>query len=166
MFKKILVPLDGSRLSSRALPYAIDVAKCFKAEIILLRVTKPTTPVVATGNTGIVSPQATEMAIAAATAVDKKNTARAKRYLNTKAQKLKVADIQYVCRVFLGKPADTIIKLSQKEHIDLIIMSSRGKSGLKRAILGSITDQVVRLSGKPVLVIGQTIKFKNKYKEE
>jgi nucleotide-binding universal stress UspA family protein len=45
------------------------------------------------------------------------------------------------------------MELSEKENIDLVVMTTRGKSGLKRAIMGSVADVVIRESGKPVLVI-------------
>jgi len=55
--------------------------------------------------------------------------------------------------VAIGNPAQSIMQFSKKKNIDLIVMTTHGKSGLKRAVMGSIADVVIRESGKPVLVI-------------
>jgi nucleotide-binding universal stress UspA family protein len=55
--------------------------------------------------------------------------------------------------VAVGNPARSIMKFSKRGHIDLVVMTTHGKSGLKRAIMGSVADAVIRESGKPVLVI-------------
>ncbi|HEY92485.1 MAG TPA: universal stress protein [Dehalococcoidia bacterium] len=55
--------------------------------------------------------------------------------------------------VVIGDPAQSIMEFDKKERMDLIVMSTHGKSGLKRAIMGRVADAVIRDSGKPVLVI-------------
>ena len=155
MFKRLLVPLDGSRLGSRALTYASDVAHHFGAEVVLIQVVKPATPVAtATGMTpGIASPSTAELAVQAALEEDKRNSTRAKRYLSGKIRGMKPRDIKGSYQVVVGDPSQSIMSFAQKEHIDLIVMTTHGKSGLKRAIMGSVADAVIRESGKPVLVV-------------
>ena len=53
----------------------------------------------------------------------------------------------------MGTPAKSIIEFCQKEGVDLVVMTTHGRNGLKRAFVGSIADEVIRESGVPVLVI-------------
>ena len=154
MFRRLLVPLDGSRFGSRALQYATEVAQHFDAEVVLMQVVEPTTPVAtATGMApGMGSPATAEITMQAALEEDKRNSTRAKRYLSRKIRGMKPRDIKGSYQVVVGDPAQSIMSFAQKEHIDLIVMTTHGKSGLKRAFMGSVADAVIRESGKPVLV--------------
>jgi len=155
MFERILVPLDGSRFGSRALKYATEVAQHFDAEVTLLQVVKPATP--APGTTGMAagmeSPATAEITVQVALEEDKRNVAHAKRYLSGKVRGMRSQSIKGSYHVAVGDPAQSIMGFAQKGHIDLVVMTTHGKSGLKRAIMGSVTDEVVRESGKPVLVV-------------
>jgi nucleotide-binding universal stress UspA family protein len=155
MFNRLLVPLDSSRFASRALRYAAEVAQRFNAELILLQVIKPATPVPAT--TGMApggeSPASAEIAMQAALEEDKRNAAHAKRYLSGKVRQMRAQAINASYQVIVGDPAQSIMEFSKKEHMDLVVMTTHGKSGIKRAIMGSVADAVIRESGKPVLVI-------------
>lgn len=155
MFKRLLVPLDGSRFGSRALQYATEVAQHFDAEVVLIQVVKPATPVATTTgiDAGMGSPAVAEIAMQAALEEDKRNSTRAKRYLSGKIRGMKPRDIKGSYQVVVGDPAQSIMSFAQKEHIDLIVMTTHGKSGLKRAFMGSVADAVIRESGKPVLVV-------------
>ncbi|RLC63000.1 MAG: hypothetical protein DRI01_05930 [Chloroflexi bacterium] len=153
MFKRILVPLDGSRFGSRALRYATAIAQHFDAEVILIRVIRHTTPMIAAEAHGVASPAESEIAVQAALEADKQNVARAKRYLRDKVRAIKSRHIKASYQVTIGEPAQSIMQFSKKENISLIVMTTHGKSGLKRAVMGSIADVVIRESGKPVLVI-------------
>ena len=155
MFKRILVPLDGSRFGSRALQYATEVAQHFDAEVVLIQVVKPATPVATTTgiDAGMGSPAAAEITMQAALEEDKRNSTLAKRYLSGKIRGMKPRDIKGSYQVVVGDPAQSIMSFAQKEHIDLIFMTTHGKSGLKRAFMGSVADAVIRESGKPVLVV-------------
>jgi len=155
MFKKILVPLDGSRFASRAIKYSIEIAQRFDAEIILIQVNKPTTPLTASDGlrTGMQSPTATKVAVQMALDEDKRNVSKAKRYLSRKVRELKGKKLACSYHVTIGNPAESIILYARKKKIDLIIMTSHGKSGIVRAVMGSVADEVVRNAGKPVLVI-------------
>jgi nucleotide-binding universal stress UspA family protein len=153
MFKRLLVPLDGSRFASRALPYAAEVAERFGAELILIQVIKPATSVIDAGAAVGVPLGASEIAVQAALEADKRNAARARRYLSGKVRAIRSRHIQPSYRVLVGDIARAIMEFSEKESIDLVVMTTHGKSGLRRAIMGSVADVVIRESGKPVLVI-------------
>lgn len=149
MFDRILVPLDGSRFSGQAVGYAIEIAKRFGSEAILMHVVTPATrePVVS------VSRAASEIATDVAGLQDKRKLEHAKRYLREKLRQVTAQDVKGSTHVVLGTPAKSIIQFCEKENIELVVMTTRGKSGIKRAILGSVADEVIRESGLPVLAI-------------
>ncbi len=153
MFKRLLVPLDGSRFASRALRYAAEVAQRFGAEVILIQVIKPATSVIDAGAPVGISPAASGIAVQAALEADKRNAARARRYLSRKIRAMRSRPIQSSYHVLMGDTARSIIEFSEKEDVDLVVMTTHGKSGLRRAVMGSVADVVIRESGRPVLVI-------------
>jgi nucleotide-binding universal stress UspA family protein len=158
MFEKILIPLDGSRFGSRAIRYAEEIAHRFGSKIYLVQVVKPAVPM--TGST-VVGPgediSAAKTAVQIAQDEDKRNAAQAKRYLQRKSREIKQHQVDNSHIVLVGKPASLIIGFAQKNEIGLIVMTSHGKGGLKRTIMGSVADEVVRESGKPVLVFNPSL---------
>lgn len=159
MFNRILIPLDGSRFGSRAIKYAVELAYRFGAKIYLVQVVKPAVPI--TGST-VVGPgedlAAAKTAVQIAQDEDKRNVDKAKRYLQRKSRGIRKHEIDISYEVLVGNPASSIIGFARKHNIDLIVMTSHGKGGLKRAVLGSVADEVVRESGKPVLVFNPSAK--------
>jgi nucleotide-binding universal stress UspA family protein len=158
MFNRIMVPLDGSRFGSRAIKYAEEIARRFEAKIYLIQVLKPAVPV--TGST-VIGPgedmAAAKTAIQIAQDEDKRNFAQVKRYLQRKLREIKRHNLDGSYDVLVGNPALLIIGFARKHNIDLIVMTSHGKGGLKRAVMGSVADEVVRESGKPVLVFNPSV---------
>jgi nucleotide-binding universal stress UspA family protein len=142
MFKKILVPLDGSELSESALVHVFDIATDYSSlEVILLRVREPLDPnVIGTLDAKI------------AVELDEAYREEAASYLDGIVEKLKEKGINARAEVLSGNPADEIIKYSQKNGIDLIIMSTRGRSGISRLVFGSVAEKVIRNSTVPVLI--------------
>jgi nucleotide-binding universal stress UspA family protein len=117
-------------------------------------VIKPSNPIPTT--IGMVpGMDATSAQVAAQVALenDKWYAARSKRYLSGKARAIRSQYIKASYHVVIGEPAPSIISFATKEHIDLLVMTTHGKGGLKRAIMGSVADTVIRESGKPVLVV-------------
>ncbi|MEJ2739387.1 MAG: universal stress protein [Dehalococcoidia bacterium] len=151
MFTHLLVPLDGSRFGSRAIEYAVEIAKRFNTDITLLQVVKPATPILASP---IVSSSPTaNVAVQTAYMEDKRNVSRARHYLSGKAKEIRSQNIKTEFQVIIGEPAESIKEFVGEKHIDLIVMSGHGKNVVKRATMGSIADAVIRKSDKPVLVI-------------
>jgi nucleotide-binding universal stress UspA family protein len=155
MFKRILVPLDGSRVSSRALPYALEIAQHFDAEIILMQVISPTTPFITVEpETGIGgSSITTKLAIEDARREDRKNIVRSQRYLRGKLKSVTARDIKGSYHIAMGMPAKSILDYCKEKDVDLVVMTTSGKSGIKRAIMGSVADVIIRDPTFPVLVI-------------
>ncbi len=153
MFERILVPLDGSKFSEQAFPYAFEVAKRFGAEIALLQVISPTPFISASMPIIEAGPVFTEPLAQAAQKQDRLNASRASRYLQKKQQEVAEQGLKASRLVVIGVPADSILKICQQQKIDLIVMTTHGRSGLKRAFVGSVADKIIRDSGIPVLTI-------------
>jgi nucleotide-binding universal stress UspA family protein len=154
VFKKILVPLDGSRFSGRALIYASEIAKRFGGELMLFQAVSPTSVVTLSGGgAAMSSPTATQLFVESAREQDKKDIARAHRYLRRKLREVTEHGVTGSYHTILGDPARAIIKFCQDESVDLVVMTTSGKSGLRRAIMGSVADKVIREPGIPVLAI-------------
>jgi len=156
MFEKILIPLDGSRFSALAVPYALEIAKRFGSEVLFLQVVSPS-PLALTstlsGESIMTSADATKIVIETASLQDKKNLARAKRYLRKKFIDVTSMGISGSYHAVLGYPAQVIIEFCMNRSVDLVVMTTSGKSGLKRAFLGSVADEIIRQPGIHVLAI-------------
>ncbi len=147
MFKRILVPLDGSRLSERAIGPAFRIAEQDGSELILMQA-----PVY---NVALAPAAATYGAVD----IDFLNetTARAERsareYLGRIAEARTNAAVATRLLVVEGDPAGAILDSARAESADLIVMSTHGLSGLARWMLGSVTERVLGHAPCPVLVI-------------
>ena len=154
MFQKVLVPLDGSLFSERALPYAIEITKRFGGEVIFLQVKRPVPLALSTaGVDSMGSPVTTRIIIESAKEEDNRNLIQANRYLKRKLRKVTATGSKGSYHAMLGDPAKAIISFCRKESVDLVVMTTTGKGGLKRAVFGSVTDAVIRTTGIPVLTI-------------
>ena len=145
MLKSIIVPLDGSELAEAVLPIVADMAKKLDLEIELFR-TYHVPYNVYSGDEGFYAVNYEELLAGVRD--------EAVEYLEKKAADLKrlgVAKVQCVTKD--GLAADEIISLGRKTPDNLIAMSSHGRSGVRRWMLGSVTEMVVRHSSDPVLVI-------------
>ena len=154
MFKKILVPLDGSRFSSQALRYAVDLAQRYGASVMLVEAVIPATPTaIPSAAEGAFSGVTAEMAIRAAQLEECSNTSKVGRYLRRKVREIEKLGVPCSMRIVRGSPARCIVATARRENADLVVMTTHGKGGLKRAIVGSVADEVVRESRTPVLLI-------------
>lgn len=145
--------MDGSRQSAKALEWAIDVAGKYNATILILRVVTFSMLDIAwnTANTG--GPLMKKNYLEEAENRDKKTMANMRSYLNDNVKKVTEKGIEASYCVMVGDPAESIKSCSRKEKVDLIIMNTHGKGWLKRAIVGSVTDDIIRNSTVPVLII-------------
>ncbi len=144
MLKAIIVPLDGSEVAEGVLPLAAGMAKKLDLEIELFR-TYHIPYNVYGGEEGFYAGNYEEML---ANVRDE-----AAQYLDKKAAELKNLGVAKVtCVTKEGLAADEIIVLGQKTPDNLIAMSSHGRSGVKRWVLGSVAEAVVRHCGDPVLI--------------
>lgn len=141
MYKKILVPLDGSERAKKALEEAEMVAKCFDAEIVLLEVV-PFLPIY--GSPELVTPLI----------VDEKQKEAAERYLSNLAQELRGKGLRVASAVKTGQQvAVEILDFARESKVDLLVMCTHGRSGVSRWFVGSIALKVLTRADVPVLLI-------------
>jgi len=141
MYKKILVPLDGSPLAEAALPHAESIAKSEGAEIVLLRV--PMVPAAELFNR--------EPSIAVK--IREEEEAEAERYVNKIMFKMIRLHIPVTAITREGYVPGTILAVAEETHADMIAMSTHGRTGIKRWLMGSVADQVVHHAHIPVILI-------------
>lgn len=136
MFKKILVPLDGSQLGERSLEPALALRQQTGAELLLVRV-----PTADTLSFAVSEARQRELAQDALAYLETIRTANEQPQFSTRVQ------------VLDGDVASAIVDAARAEQVDLIIMSTHGYSGLTRWVLGSVTEKVLRSAPCPVLAI-------------
>ncbi len=153
MYEKIMVPLDGSRFSNRALEYAVDLAPRYGAKLFLVQVVEPVTIVPPVDPSGLAGPVAANFTVEEAIRQDRANASKSKTYLAGKVRLLKEQGIDADYKVLQGKPADEILKAGKKAKVDLIVMATHGRTGLRRVFMGSVAEKVIRESNDPVLVV-------------
>ena len=142
MYKKILVPLDGSELSESVLNHVVTIAtSCQVPEVVLLRVREPLDNSVKIA----LDPEI-------AKELDQAYHDEAADYLKRIAKTLEQKGIAVKTEVLAGNPAQEIIKYSRDKDVDLIIMSTHGRSGFSRIVFGSVADKVIRQTEVPVLL--------------
>ncbi|MBI3244532.1 MAG: universal stress protein [Chloroflexi bacterium] len=150
MFNKILVPLDGSELAERALKPALKIAQHSEAEIILLRVPLPETMLIAAphlyGGYDLMYPS------------QALNKARqeVKDYLDQAQQAAARFGLNARIKTPEGNVAEAIMETAIEEHVELIVMSSHGYSGITRWVLGSVAEKVLGNAPCPVLIVRST----------
>ena len=140
--KRILVPIDFSESSLKALRYAIPFAEESGATLYLVHVVEPASFVNDLPNVALAMP---EEAVAKA----------AKEKLRSVAQKEIEELIPVYPEVRIGKAYEEITVVAKSLNVDLIIIATHGYTGLKHAFLGSTAERVVRHAGCPVLVVRQ-----------
>lgn len=171
MYRRILVPLDGSELAERSLALAREIVTRDHAALMLATVIEHQESAWTEGGR---SPQAVgaeldvnlgqeDMAGAFQdlnvpseprhTFEPDKTLSKAGRYLEKIAGSLREATSTVQTFVAAGDPAHEILEIAGREGVDLVIMATRGRSGLVRGLLGSVTDRVLRESRCPVLVV-------------
>ncbi len=146
MYQRILVPLDGSSLSEAVLPHAEKLANALNVEIVLLHVN--------------ISPAAEfdlhESPLAPQTRENKILHADEKNYLKNTCTKLECKGLRVTYLIRDGAVAETIMEAAETLQADLIAMSTHGRTGVMRLLLGSVTERVVQHSKIPVILIRPT----------
>ena len=146
MFKHILLPTDGSKLSTKAVKRGIDIAKKGRGRITALHVLPEFKLMVDDGIT-MISP-------ALKTRFDDEGRARAQKMLDEIARQARTRGVRCATRCVSGdSPYQEIIKVARKEKCDLILMASHGRRGISSLLLGSETSKVLLHTKVPVLVV-------------
>lgn len=134
MFKRILVPVDGSPGSERAVPYALGMARSLDAEVVVCHVL--TTPL--TANSASEEREASE-------------------YVGRLAERFRAAGLTVKMIVRRGDASLEIRKTASEWNADAIVMATRARQGVQRLVLGSVTEAVVRDANLPVLVVSARV---------
>jgi nucleotide-binding universal stress UspA family protein len=142
-YRKIVVPIDGSGWSERAIPHAVDIARNNGAEIILLHVFRVPA-----------SEYTDQLALAGQDEQINRIREEVKRYLMGLRGQMRNQNIE--CRVQYIEGVGTaslICDYVNEEGVDLVVMTSHGRTGISRFIFGSIAEKVLQGVNVPVLII-------------
>jgi nucleotide-binding universal stress UspA family protein len=144
MYKRALVPLDGSPVAEAIIPFILEIAGPLDMAVRLLRVVEPIRPMVVEGATPLIidDPIAREE--------------DAGEYLAPIAAELRGRGVVATWEVRRGAAATTILAAAKSFGADLIAMSTQGRSGLGRLLFGSVAEQVLRQTDVPVFLMRQT----------
>lgn len=143
MFTNILVPLDGSRAAEAALEQAAYLASTSGGKIRLVQVL--TNSMLADNPT--VLPEVREQ-------LDQQDRRQAADYLDTLDSRLQARGIHCQAEILeSGDPAQRILEAAERHAVDLIVLTSHGRSGLSRFLLGSVAEKVLRHASCPTLIV-------------
>ncbi len=143
MYRKILLPLDGSNLAECAIEHAKEIAGgCHVSEVDIITVIKT----YFWWEDDITDPE-----ILQEIADDEKS--KAQDYLAKEKRDLENAGLFVKTAILEGNAADQILDYAEKNGVDLIVMSTHGRGGATRFAFGSVTDKVIRTSPTPVMAI-------------
>ncbi len=142
--RQVLLPTDFSGCANYALPYATAIARATGATIVCLHVVEPVVPAV--GYTGLAEP----MPIAD---ISEQLEDSAERELPRLTDREECAGLNVEEIIVHGDAAAEIVRVAAEREVDLIVISSHGRTGLGRIIFGSTAEAVVRHARCPVLVV-------------
>lgn len=143
MLPKILVCLDGSSLAEQILPFATEVALGCGSRVVLLEVTLPPSATIEP-LTGFYRTTPIEKIL--------REEAESRTYLQRVAQRLRKKGLKVSSVTMPGDPGATIVSYAKENAVDLIALSTHGRSGLGRLAFGSVADFVLKRSGLPILI--------------
>jgi nucleotide-binding universal stress UspA family protein len=144
-YKHVLVPLDGSKLAEVAIPEAVNLAEATGAELTLLQIVLPITDVLETDGYPLHIDEQFEA-----------RRARAFEYLDRVRHRLGARSVTIHVAVEMGPPADAILDYVRAHSIDVVVMATHGRSGVRRWVFGSVADKVLRGASSAVLLVRAT----------
>ena len=144
LVKRILVPLDGSDVGEAALPWAVELAQRLGAELILFQVVK---------HVMILATEGASMSSEMYEEEEKYRRAAAMAYLQNIGKSALEKGLSISHALGSGPPADQIIDYAEANEVDLIAMSTHGRSGISRWVFGSVTDKVLHAGNTAVLTV-------------
>ena len=171
MLQKILVPLDGSEFAECVVPYVEELCqRCEPVEIVLLQVVR--LPLGRSAARGSVRPLLYDFPMVRLP--DAPPEVRAALHATYREQELASARAQVEATLFpvarrfcdrgaftriavaFGRPAVQIVEFSEQQQMDIIVLSTHGRSGLSRGVFGSVTEKVLRGTHLPILLVRPT----------
>lgn len=151
----ILWPTDGGEPSYKALDAAIGIAEKFNARIYALRVVAPVPPLAGPGYAPMVGAGYEPMAIKGydVPLYQQELLKSAENELSQVVAKKVPKVIEITHDVKIGTPAEVIIEFGREKNVDIIVMSTHGRTGISRFMIGSVAEKTIRQSTIPLLVI-------------
>lgn len=135
MFNKVLVPLDGSKLSERVVPFAVKLVTAGSGSLVLVHVVTPS-----------------EYFSVTAARYVREERGRSAAYFEQLTDRIDRDDCAIERRILTGEASREIVGEAGRSRVDLIAMSSHGRSGIREWAFGSVTERVLRSTNVPVLV--------------
>lgn len=149
MYKKVLVPLDGSELAECVLPHVEVIANgCQIVDIVFVRALEPFQMPHSVPGRGEFAFSEKDLK-----RMTEQRKAAAEDYLNNIVNRLTFNGATLHSEVLYGQAAESIADYSKKNEIDLIIIATHGRSGVSRWVWGSVADKILRSSCVPVLMV-------------
>jgi nucleotide-binding universal stress UspA family protein len=143
LFSRITVGLDGSEYSLKALEFAVDLAKKYSSQLVLVHVVMRQ----------IYAINPPEAGILAGTAIVRELEAEGKSILAKAVETVKAQGLPVEARLRQGVPAEELLRAAVDEKADLIVLGSRGLSQVKAFLLGSVSDKVSHHAKCPTLIV-------------
>jgi nucleotide-binding universal stress UspA family protein len=146
MYKKIMVPVDGSELAECVLPHVQTMAAAKGVQtVVFVRVVEPLSLTPVRGETWLTEEEMKQ--------VDTKSEAVAESYLEKLVSGLDYGKVAIQKEVLVGRAAEQLAEYAGKNDISLIIVATHGRSGVSRWVWGSVADRLLRSVGMPVLMV-------------
>jgi nucleotide-binding universal stress UspA family protein len=143
MYKRVLVPVDGSETAEAILPFILEIAGPLDFEVVLLRVNQPTPPMPVEGTTFVY--------------IDEPEVQEAcEAYVGGLGAEMRAKGVRATTRVRRGQPVEAILAAAREEKADLIAMTTHGRTGPARLLFGSVAEGVLRHADIPVFLMRQT----------
>ena len=144
MYRRIMVPLDGSELAECVIPHIEVIGKLSEASVELVRVVEP----IELPTRGGIA-----LSIDDIRQIESHSKTEAENYLHGIVERLKLAGIKAHSKLLTGKAADSLVDYIHKSKFDLLIMATHGRSGISRWIWGSVAEKILHSSSIPVLLV-------------
>jgi len=143
LFSRILVALDGSEFSLKALEFAIDIAKKYRSQLVLVHVVMRQIYAINPPEAGII----------AGTAIVRELETEGRAILAKGEETVRSQGLSVEVRLRQGVPAEELLRAAVDEKADLIVLGSRGLSQVKAFLLGSVSDKVSHHAKCPTLIV-------------
>ncbi len=144
MYRRIMVPLDGSKMAECVIPHVETVAKLSNASVELVHVVEP----VELPTRGGIALSGDDLR-----QIEEHSRHEAQSYLKEIVSRLKSSGIKSRPKLLTGKAADSLVDYMQENNFDLVIMATHGRSGISRWFWGSVADKILYSSKIPVLLV-------------
>lgn len=144
MYRRIMVPLDGSELAECVIPHIEVIGKLSEASVELVRVVEP----IELPTRGGIA-----LSIDDIRQIESHSKTEAENYLHGIVERLKIAGIKARSKILTGRAADSLVDHVHKNNFDLIIMATHGRSGISRWIWGSVAEKILHSSSIPILLV-------------